>query len=422
MSKELFRKAALDKLSSPDQLDQTIQVLKPSSWLALFSAVCVLLIAILWSIFGTITERVEGNGILMKSGGILIIETAGSGPIKNIFIKRGDFVHQGQIIGRIEQDSLLKKIKTLRSQLTVLAGNYEQLQQFQETAAVKDVAALQQQKSILTRRIGSARERRNYLAEAMPQYESLYNEGVISESKLIGFKTEYSEAEASISELQNQINSIDLVQYRDSGDRNQQLIELQQEIDSLSLELSQLTDEHRSRSQIVSRVTGKVVEVVAQRGANVSIGSPVIKVEPVGDDIKNIQAILYTDASLGKKIKVGMPISITPSTVKKEEYGSIRGMITEIATFPSTRESMMATLENSTIVQELSRNIAPLEFRADLIPDPGTPSGYKWSSSRGPDMDIESGYLCSGSVIVSEQRPISLLVPTIKKKVFGIGE
>jgi len=48
----LFRKAALERLSSPEQLDKAITVSKPVSWLALIGVTIIIVAAILWLVFG----------------------------------------------------------------------------------------------------------------------------------------------------------------------------------------------------------------------------------------------------------------------------------------------------------------------------------------------------------------------------------
>jgi HlyD family secretion protein len=40
-----------------------------------------------------------------------------------------------------------------------------------------------------------------------------------------------------------------------------------------------------------------------------------------------------------------------------------------------------------------------------------TPSGYRWSSSSGPDFQLRNGTATSARVIVDETRPISLFLP-----------
>jgi hypothetical protein len=61
MQDKLFRKAALEKLSSPEELDQLMQVTTPKGWLALVALICVLVATVVIGIFSVIPVRVEGQ-------------------------------------------------------------------------------------------------------------------------------------------------------------------------------------------------------------------------------------------------------------------------------------------------------------------------------------------------------------------------
>jgi HlyD family secretion protein len=53
----------------------------------------------------------------------------------------------------------------------------------------------------------------------------------------------------------------------------------------------------------------------------------------------------------------------------------------------------------------------PIEVRVDLMLDPNSPDGYKWSSPNGAVIAIPSGTLCSADVVIDRQRPIELMLP-----------
>lgn len=61
----IFRKESLERLSSPEQLDQLMQIVTPSSWIPLASLGTLVLLAIAWSIFGRIPITTTGEGILV---------------------------------------------------------------------------------------------------------------------------------------------------------------------------------------------------------------------------------------------------------------------------------------------------------------------------------------------------------------------
>lgn len=68
MDKQLFRKASIDRVSSPEQLNDYIRVSNPGVWMIL-AAVIVLLIGVcVWGIFGRLDTKIAtagtcGNGI-----------------------------------------------------------------------------------------------------------------------------------------------------------------------------------------------------------------------------------------------------------------------------------------------------------------------------------------------------------------------
>lgn len=61
----IFRKESLERLSSPEQLDQLMQVVSPRSWLPLATLGCLVGAAILWSLVGRIPVTASGQGILV---------------------------------------------------------------------------------------------------------------------------------------------------------------------------------------------------------------------------------------------------------------------------------------------------------------------------------------------------------------------
>jgi HlyD family secretion protein len=110
MAQELFRKSALEKLSSPEQLDQLFTLADPKSWVALAALMGMLAAVVLWGIFGTVPTKIGGQGILIRNGGVFDVVATGSGILKEMPpLKSGDEVRKDQVIGRIAQPLLAQK-------------------------------------------------------------------------------------------------------------------------------------------------------------------------------------------------------------------------------------------------------------------------------------------------------------------------
>ena len=52
---DLFRKKSIDRVSSPEQLNDYIRVTRPSVWLVLIAIILLLIGMLIWSIFGSVT-------------------------------------------------------------------------------------------------------------------------------------------------------------------------------------------------------------------------------------------------------------------------------------------------------------------------------------------------------------------------------
>lgn len=120
--KSIFRKTALDKISSPEQLDQVIVITPPFFWMAMLGAGVILLAAILWSIFGRIPVNVRANGICMSSGGIHVLYSTENGIVDEVSVMDGDKVEAGDEIARLHTGELSGEHKDI-GLMTDVGGN-----------------------------------------------------------------------------------------------------------------------------------------------------------------------------------------------------------------------------------------------------------------------------------------------------------
>jgi HlyD family secretion protein len=116
-----------------------------------------------------------------------------------------------------------------------------------------------------------------------------------------------------------------------------------------------------------------------------------------------------------------MHVRVSPSTVRREEFGFIEGRVRSVAEVPSTAEGMNRTLKNRQLAQTLAKDGAPYEIVVDLLADSSTPSGYKWSSSRGPEVKINAGTLGDSDIETMSLPVLSLLVPPLRQ-ILGRGD
>ena len=76
---------------------------------------------------------------------------------------------------------------------------------------------------------------------------------------------------------------------------------------------------------------------------------------------------------------------------------------------------------NNEIISSLVPEVEPvvIQISASLEPDSQTFSGYEWSSSSGPNLEISTGTTASARIEVEERAPITFVFP-ILRSVSGI--
>lgn len=155
---------------------------------------------------------------------------------------------------------------------------------------------------------------------------------------------------------------------------------------------------------------------MVDRGELVTPQTRLLSLETLAEPL---DAVLFIPAGDGKKVQPGMEVQISPSTVRKEEYGVMIGRVKSVSTFPTTPDAMQRILRNAALAEELAGGGAPLEVTAELLSDSNTRSGYKWSSPMGPPIGVFSGTLASASIVVDRKRPIGYVIPLVKGALGG---
>ncbi len=78
------------------------------------------------------------------------------------------------------------------------------------------------------------------------------------------------------------------------------------------------------------------------------------------------------------------------------------------------RKSWILT-KNSELVKKFLTQGAPSEIVVELQRAPETKSGYRWSSTKGSEVEVYSGTLCTTEIVIREQKPITLVLTWFKE-------
>ncbi len=115
---QIYRRASLERLANPEQLDNLLVVATPKAWAALLSVMGAIAAVLVWAIYGSIPISVEGRGILMNPKGQLFsVQSPMRGTVKAIEVKEGSKVHIGSPIAEIFDPQQAIKLKIASRQI-----------------------------------------------------------------------------------------------------------------------------------------------------------------------------------------------------------------------------------------------------------------------------------------------------------------
>ncbi len=421
MSKEIFRKAALKRLASPEQLDLTVKITSPVGWLALLSVGLLLFMGLIWGIYGSIPTKVSGKGILIKSGGVYSIGAPTTGKITGIYANVDSIIEKGQIIARIAQPDILNKLNESKAKLNDLQKEFKKVSSGSEEDIKLQLEYIENKKVNLISLIKLGTERIKWLKEKLKNNRELFKLGLITKDKVVNVQQQLFDTKIKIEKYKNQIRDLKVKKVNLKNKYGEKSIKYQNQIAQIRRNIEELEDKLEENSRVISPFSGRVLEVAVEEDKFVTRGTKILTMELIGKDVRNLEGVIYVSPVDGKKIKPGMKVEISPANVKQEEYGFMLGIVTRVSQFPSTPQGMMRILQNENLVKTLSGGGAPIEINATLVPSSKTFSGYRWSSKDGPPIKIRSGTLCFSSIVVKEQPPVTLVIPLLKKYLLGVG-
>jgi HlyD family secretion protein len=402
----MFRKAAMDKATSPEQLDLVMQVTSPMGWLAVGTIGTILFAIGIWSFVANIPDLDEGQGVLIRGERLTEIKAPSPGTLVSLNVTADANVTEGQVVAVIRRDrsEIEQKIQLKTEQLNRLKAQNVGENSTDQVTAARNAALIAAKAS----EINSLRSQRATQVD-------LVKRGLKAESALFEFDRRITGAQGELNALEKEN---DLVRTRMAPRANQER--------DLEAELTFMRgDLERTTVEIKSTAAGRVVEVIKSANDKVGEGEPLVRLEnakatdpnaPKGYCGGNIHAVVYVPGDSAGKLRANQPARISPIDVKKEEYGFIVGNVEWVSTHAASSDDMKEKLKNDKLVSSYMEKGPVFEARVCLTFDPKNKvNGLKWSSSQGPPRQISSGGLATSSMVVDQKKPYTYVIPSIKK-------
>ena len=466
----LFRKESLERLSSPERLNQLMQVVSPKDWMPLATTASLAVLTLVWSVVGRIPIAVIGRGVLIQPSRVVEFQSPIDGQLKELNVEIGQCVKKDHVLATIDPAQIKQKLQQQRTFLVELNTQNQELSSLEEqranqekqfiqqqrqvlhqrlrdaTALVSDfkrreIGAISQQRQALEQRLQDARDLAPILKQRLENRNRLRKAGAIAVDDVLQAEESYRETMSEMTDLQAKLQELNIREleaeksYRETlsenADLQAKLQELQSkekgiqqqnleaantrknQIQEVKQNVAQLELELEQKRQIISQHAGCILELTASVGQFVTPGTRLGSIQ-VATPSNQMVAVTYFPVKDGKKIKPGMEVQITPDTVKREQFGGILGTIKTVSAFPVTKQGAESLIGNREVVESLIPDGGAIAVFTELKRSPSTASGYQWSASGGPQMLLTPGTTTSARVTVEQRAPITFVLPLLR--------
>ena len=405
-----FRERALARLSTSERLDRTLTVSAPKEWLVLVFLGAMTAAIAGWAALGEVSVFVQAPGILLGRGGVIVDAVAtGEGALSSVLPRVGDQVESGALIAVIVDSEAVELHRTAVALVEENARALEALRAAREAEDAVRGENVARQRRRYEAMEESARQALAIAGEFVEANRRFVAEGLVTRIDLERSQGTFDAAQRELFAILRELDDLEYDEMRRRNEQEAEIAEKEASLQAAARAVSEL-EARLATHEILAPVSGRVAEVKAGAGAVLGAGAPVLSIQPASE---KLEALIYVPPADGKRIEAGMDVLVSPLGTRREEHGSIRGRITEIAAFPASLDGMVAALQSAELADAFSADGPPYAGRATLQTDPLTASGVAWTSPRGAGLPVSPGTLVDVEIKIESRAPITLMAPRL---------
>ena len=419
-----------------ERLDTLVRITTVQSWIYLATLFSAGVAAVVFAVFYRVPNKVTGEGILLiEQDTISQVRAQATGRLVVLHAKLGDPVKPGTVIGEISQDDLNDTIKEADSKLKDLEREDFELTKFEVNEQTTHDEAMARVKRATDQEQVNSKDKLAIAERLSSGANKLREKFIMSDlellaarEKMFDIRDHLNKGRTRLAELQLEGTKAENVRLRARLDRR---LKIEQQTRKLATDHAKM----KRTSEVVSRTRGRVAQVLSARDELVKEGAPVVLLHApksergTDDEERAYDSIVFVPAGEGKKIDIDDSVEISPTTVKREEHGFIRGHVVAISELPATKLAMESALQHPELVDSFLKRYAPgvllrLHVKlTDATPEELAfaqkaelpPNNFHWSSSSGIVQPLKTGTMCQAAIVVEQRRLISLVLPWTKR-------
>ena len=167
--------------------------------------------------------------------------------------------------------------------------------------------------------------------------------------------------------------------------------------------------------QVLAEQAGQITAVLAEAGEEIYPGKELFRYTPQAESAQ--AAVFYVPTAQAGQLKKDMKVLVSPTSVDSQKYGRMEAWIEEVGAYPAENQNLWYVLGKDNLVAEQFLAEGPVTaVVCRLRTDSTSSNGYYWSSENGKKLTLSNGTFVSGTIIISENAPITKLIGSMKDK------
>lgn len=379
----------------------------------------------LWALVWPVPTEVIGQGVLLPADPAGQVNARFGGQVRRLLVRSGERVRPHQLLMELDLPVQDKELLQQRANLAQLERQNRELDE-------RDRLRLRAERATLDTTLAKLSDDRRRYTSLQTKYQSklrnldwlarrqvvapLAQEVVAAEQGLTSTSVSLDEVTIKEKAAVSSFQQVKLTVETEALQRRFRISDLRRQIGVSEARLA-------FEGRILAPRAGTVLDLQVIEGQTVATGQRLGTIgDPSGgrDRRRPLRAVAYFPPADARRLPEGLPLEVVPQWNQRSRFGGIVGRVERVSTLPATPEDIATTTGNPQLAEDLVRQGPVMRVEIDLLRDPGTSDGYRWTISSGSSVfPVREGLTITGHAYVEWRAPISYLIPGLRSLTGG---
>ena len=276
-----YRKEALQVLSSPDQLGQSLSLVRPAWTIGLGALAGAVLLAIVAAAYVKVPIVVKASGIVLSSKGVLEVAVTAQheGRIASIQVEEGDHVAPDDVIARVELPEVRAEFALVDAERRQIEEELENIRRVQGTQASATRALNALNRKAMDDSVQLLADRLKTLEVLRDNVDQLRRNGYVSIDRALQIRSEVADTRERLASKRSGLVTMSVEEQQQVGQFTREMFALQARLSVADRQLARLREQLR-REVVRSNDYGVVSEVKVAPGDLTRFDTPIVSMLP----------------------------------------------------------------------------------------------------------------------------------------------